>query len=1215
MQSKASAIRHCIAVVAMIFCVVFCTIPAFAATTISGTVTVDANGYLEFSYDQSGAAGTSSGSISGNVVAYSAKCSSGYSSTGTTTTLTVKNVYTTAVKITYNTSSTVTLEPNKSATLGSVKSTSKYSEQSASVTINSVEIVAATYTPTFQVPVNGTYTVDGTSYDTAYTPSGDALYDTTQSYALVATADSGYEFFGWFGSVNGYYGSSTTLAYTCGATETVTAVFAPEGCAEYYISGDSMRYCFLDEAITAAQNSTSKMIVVAKSGTVYHSDGKTKNFTIPAGVTLLLPYSDSDLSIKSGTANTNDFKHANVAFAYSDVTTESAMNPQTSVVYTLTIPSKTTIDVADGDSSSYGRIIVGGTIAGKEGSRSTTFEGATYGAHSNLVVDGTLNLGSYSVLSAAGYVLGSGAIKTTGTAAEIYQPMVLHDWRGAKTSALFVSSELNAKLSSQSGEDEISPFTQWGTFNIWPELTMEYGNLMYMYASVYDGDAYCSHPLLVGAGSGLIQLHSGATLTSKYEDITWGSSYTYGYPGRNSLTISGGATLGTIALDTSITLIKTYNVSFDSTSFTLPISYAYAVTLDNGDYYVDKSMALLPGSSITVTNTANLHVGENSALRFMVFDGLNNRVMQQSATSNTVDYVENQCYYNKNYATTANLQAATVNGSYMSGDAELIVDGTLTIGQYANFGGVIQTNGTGTIDAKAGTSGNTTGTSVQIGVLGTKKVLLSDFAIAGVSLHEMNAQIVSAATGERRDIIRGVIYKGSAYETTQKGYSFKYYADSSDTASVMLIGDATAASTETTAATHDAHPLNETIRGAWTCETHTDEDSDHTCDVCGYQIPVAMIDNTRYESLQAALDAVLEGDTIVLLAAPEDGVVFNKCVTIDTNGITYNIKCAEGWEAKNKGDGIYLVGNTSLFDIYASSIRAGDSLDLYFYIDQDNLGGSSKSEFKASITRYYAGGSPETTTVDGSQWTDSDDYYRFSYNGIAAKEMTDKIFVTIYKGDTQVSNVRMETVENYALRVLNKQVKDADANSKDAALRTTLVDMLNYGAACQTYFDGYAADNPANAQIDDFQQYATQSVTYDNTQTGNEGIYGSSVSAESKLVYTFYYTFNPSDRNLTAYVTYEDHYGKNVELTIRSFREKQGYYGVDVEGLAVADGRQTITCQLKDENGEVTHTASGNVESYVAVAVANAGEDKDVFLSLLKFVDSARAYFHSGEET
>jgi len=608
-----------------------------------------------------------------------------------------------------------------------------------------------------------------------------------------------------------------------------------------------VRYLFWTDAVYAALSTGGDIILVENypfpqtyadngvmaAGSYVSGSNNALTYTLPAGVTLLLPYSTTDTSIKSGTSQTDDFKHANVSFGKNvAVSNTAAMDPNKAgtVTYTLTIPENCTLSVADGTAATAGncgRIVVGGTIVGYEGNASSRFENATYGAHSNLVVNGTLNLGNYAVLSVTGYVLGDGMVSTEGTGAEIYQPLVIHDWRGAGVAPLFVNSSLNKKVTIQSGESEVSPYSYWATQNIQSYMTIDSGNFMYCYASLLESDAYCSHPLFVGTSDsgGLLQLATDATLTSTYQKIDWGVTTSYGFPGKTIVTINGGAKLGSMTLYVKLTL---GSMNVDTAAMTLPISYCYDFVLNTGDYYVDNAIALLPGATLTVNKGATLHVGENlttekaKTFRFAVFDGLNNRVSQHNGA--TLAYKENTRANEKNYPTTSELQKAKIGAKSLGGDAELIVNGKLVIGASASFGGLVQTTGTGIIDTK-GTKDATINAFVQIGVVGQNTVNLSSRYVAGMTLHQLSARVISAKTGEITNILRGYVYGGAPGTYTQESYSFKYYPNSGNVSYVVLVGDATLASGETLVAAdgtttdgataQTAHPLNETICGKW----------------------------------------------------------------------------------------------------------------------------------------------------------------------------------------------------------------------------------------------------------------------------------------------------------------------------------------------------------------------------------------------------------------
>ena len=302
-------------------------------------------------------------------------------------------------------------------------------------------------------------------------------------------------------------------------------------------------------------------------------------------------------------------------------------------------------------------------------------------------------------------------------------------------------------------------------------------------------------------------------------------------------------------------------------------------------------------------------------------------------------------------------------------------------------------------------------------------------------------------------------------------------------------------------------------------------------------------------------------------------------------------------------------GSLNLLSIYATSVRAGDGLDIFFYVKKTDV--ENLSNLTAKITRTRCGVADAPLDIPFAQWTEyGTDYLRFSYSGIAAKEMTDEIYIKIYSGNTQVFAVHEESVESYALRALSNEKSE---------LNTALVDMLNYGAAAQESFD-YNITDLANQQLTAEQQaFATQSVSYtSNGMVVPNDLAAASVSAKNKLMLTFYYSTDLAENGYTAHVTYTDHYGNQQSRTISTFRtntlDGDTVYGVDVTGLAIADGRQLITCVIKDSNGEEISTSVCSVENYIAKTITQATENvttpDPVYELLMKFVDSAYAYFH-----
>ena len=330
--------------------------------------------------------------------------------------------------------------------------------------------------------------------------------------------------------------------------------------------------------------------------------------------------------------------------------------------------------------------------------------------------------------------------------------------------------------------------------------------------------------------------------------------------------------------------------------------------------------------------------------------------------------------------------------------------------------------------------------------------------------------------------------------------------------------------------------------------------------------------------IEAALDSFKLATEESTLTAPNEIVV-----TTDVEG------CEVEYE-----NGVYKVVK-ALFTLAGANLAVYSSLKMFFYVNNADLTGEG---YYAVITREFADGSVVEEKIPYSGWSKAGSaMMRFGFDEIAAKEMTDDLTVVIYNDkDEQVSKVWNDSIEDYAVRILT--------TSNDTELITALVDMLNYGAAAQNHF-GYNTGDLANARIDAYQKYASQSVEYTDKRVAGDNYAGSTVIAENSLMLTLYFRNITTD--MTAKVTYTDHYGTAKEITVsgKDFIKNGKLYGIATD-LAVADGRQMVTCEIIDANGNVAASATDSIESYVA---RMSNTDK-VFELLMKFVQSAYNYFH-----
>ena len=295
------------------------------------------------------------------------------------------------------------------------------------------------------------------------------------------------------------------------------------------------------------------------------------------------------------------------------------------------------------------------------------------------------------------------------------------------------------------------------------------------------------------------------------------------------------------------------------------------------------------------------------------------------------------------------------------------------------------------------------------------------------------------------------------------------------------------------------------------------------------------------------------------------------------------------------------------FDVERTNMRFGSDLSLLFAFKQSEL--ASLEGVYAEITKDVTGGADVTVTVlasDETLWTTTTingvKYYVIEFTGIAAKEMTSDITIVIKDAEgNALSNPFTSTIQAYAM--------DKIVNSSKEEFRVALVDMLNYGAAAQDYFDDYNMDKPANGLLTEEQKgLASAEGTYEDKKEVDETYYNATnLRFVSKINLLFrlkipYETY--------AVFTWTDHYGKAHEVRIDNdkYTTSSGMYVVELEDLVVADARQMVTCTIyKLSDNSVVTTVVDSVEGEVASTTTAV---RSLYVAFMKFADSAYEYLH-----
>jgi len=625
-------------------------------------------------------------------------------------------------------------------------------------------------------------------------PSGSTTATLTETGAkLVATPNSGASFVAWVkAGTNEVISQSATYALKPYATSmNIQAVFTTATNPAYFMTG-SILYNELNAAMTAAASGDKKVVTIS-SGTL--ATGTT--YSISSDITLLVPYSTTDYQIDSSTVIDDSggqggtLENANMELVTLDAEGTSnskvtaVMEPNTSVLYTLTIPAGTTVNVS-------GKLVVGGALVA--GTNSTTGVcGATGGAHSNIQMDGAIYVKNGGVLSTCGYILGNGTI-TAESGGKVYQPFILLDHKDGHY--LYAAKE-----------NDRWPIYRYSIQNIRCPLVLNTGSDMYGYSAVFTRKntfaAARFNPSVVnvvGSGSdSALFLVNGTSMTMNYADKTLSvtsssnnnSKGYYSKVGRTTMTFNGDAALGSVELSV-VVMGSNYNMS--SANSEVPIPYNFQLVQKSGTFNVANNMALLPGSTFTVNSGAAMTVASGKSL--VVYDGLRDYATRSESVTLDGGDETGGTWPLYHYPTSDNLQS----GGF-SRTADLIINGTLTVN--GNLGGTVQTNGTTGKIIMGASAGNTaTGTFGVQNETTTINVIVTSMTIAGScgkTEHELTAQVFTANSTTPIQLVAGKHYVASGTGTnTLTTYTYSVFGTHN--------GSAT---------TESKSNLNATVTGTW----------------------------------------------------------------------------------------------------------------------------------------------------------------------------------------------------------------------------------------------------------------------------------------------------------------------------------------------------------------------------------------------------------------
>ena len=536
------------------------TLPAAAAT--SGTVAglSDENIGLSFNGAAEDAWSATGTTITGSVVSAGGTCSD----TSYDSTLTIKNNKDTKATLSFNyaieqNSGTITVDGSAVTTNGSfskelaaggeVKVYIKSGSTTATkITMTNVVLVSdVTATTTFVPAENGTYTVDGTVVTEEYSNKQSSM----TAYQVVATPAEGYQFLGWYNLTTGKcIATAASTALNIESDCTITAKFAIKTAALFETGGQ--RFADLNEAVTYAQKNGQTKITLVTDGSI------SGNYTIPSGITLLIPFD------AAGTL-------------YTDSPAAIRTTPASKAFRTLTMSEGTSITV-NGAISLGGRYFAAG--GGQQGRPVGDYGYIKMADNSSITVKNGGNLYAWGFISGSGSVLAeSGA-----TVYEFYQ---IADFRGGSA-----SSNMSNK---------VFPFSQYFVQNIEVPLTLNAGANEKVFSGVYAMSTTYTTSINFIGNNGMFKVTSGS-FTKDYDEKT----------DRLVFTVNGEAALNTLSL-------KLAGMSVNSASYVLPITNNITINIQSGNVTINQDTALLAGVEVSIAEGAGLTVANGKNV--YVYDG------------------------------------------------------------------------------------------------------------------------------------------------------------------------------------------------------------------------------------------------------------------------------------------------------------------------------------------------------------------------------------------------------------------------------------------------------------------------------------------------------------------------------------------------------------------------------------------------------------------
>lgn len=451
----------------------------------------------------------------------------------------------------------------------------------------------------------GGYTFqNGTDASTAATGQTVTLDGKTQTI-LTTPPSNDNELFAWYVSYDEgatYSILSKTTPYTCTFEKDaiVYAQFIPSDAALFIIKdGDGTEYWNLNEACEKAKYSGSKVVLPKADGTLYplvdgelctDPEGKTvENYTIPGGVTLLIPY-ESTNKVNTNTPEVDDATSISTISAYR----------------TLTISSGVKITV-------NGSICVNAKIRSWQNTN-----GAQYNKTGVMYIEegSTITLNSGANLYCWGIIHGDGEITAEG-GSFVYESFQINDYPGG--------TWMTGQISNLKNKD-VFPMRIFCFPNIQSKLHLKSGATEKV-ATAFANLGLQKDVVFISSDAGLFVQESGSVITKWYDKANDLQKYKVnGQVNLKSVELEVGGAFG-------------IPISVNSADFTLPITHNMYIELSSGSTAnITENIAFLPGAKVVVKEGAMVNINSDNIIQIYDVDQWKNNYTFANGANKSVIY-------------------------------------------------------------------------------------------------------------------------------------------------------------------------------------------------------------------------------------------------------------------------------------------------------------------------------------------------------------------------------------------------------------------------------------------------------------------------------------------------------------------------------------------------------------------------------------------------